>query len=94
MTTNTSSSARGYGYQHQQLRTWWTPIVQAGGVLCHAKTCIMPSRTITPGELWDLGHTEDRTRWTGPEHQRCNRSDGARRKNARRLLNTRRRWSL
>ena len=90
----TSSTARGYGYQHQQLRAWWLPIVNAGGVLCHAKTCVMPTRELEPFAPFDLGHTEDRSRWTGPEHPRCNRSDGARRKNARRLINKRTRWSL
>ena len=91
---NVSSTARGYGYQHQQLRAWWKPIVEAGGVLCHAKTCVMPSRTIEPTEAWHLGHTEDRTRWTGPEHVRCNTSDGARRKNRKQLISARTRWSL
>ena len=65
-----TTTGRGYGYDHRKLRAWWQPIVQAGGVLCHAKTCVMPTRLIMPGTQWDLGHTEDRSRWTGPEHAR------------------------
>ena len=94
MTTNVSSTARGYGYAHQQLRAWWLPIVNAGGVLCHAKVCVMPTRELEPYAPFDLGHTEDRTRWTGPEHPRCNRRDGAIRKNRKRLISVRTRWSL
>lgn len=70
-----TTTARGYGYRHQQERKRWEPIVQAGGVECHAEVCFMPSRAIDPGEEWDLGHTLDRTDWTGPEHRYCNRKE-------------------
>lgn len=79
-----STTARGYGSSHQKLRAQWKPIVQAGNAACHATTCLMPTRWIAPGAPWHLGHTPDRSQWTGPEHATCNEADGARRGNARR----------
>lgn len=69
---------RGYGHTHQQERERWRPVVDAGQAICARPTC---QRPITPGTPWDLGHTDDRTAWTGPEHQHCNRSAGATRGN-------------
>jgi hypothetical protein len=76
------TTARGYGWDHQQVRSRWVPIVAAGQGYCHAPACLMPSRWIPPGALWDLGHTDDRQAYTGPEHRKCNRSAGARKRNA------------
>jgi len=67
-----STSRRGYGWSHQKLRRRWAPQVAQGVVPC-AKC----GRLIHPGEWWDLGHSEDRTIYTGPEHRTCNRSAGA-----------------
>lgn len=75
------TTARGYGWEHQKLRNQWKPIVELGLAQCHAESCLMADRWIPPGAAWDLGHTPDRTAWTGPEHTRCNRADGARRGN-------------
>ncbi|SRR6266568_3766527 len=76
---------RGYGWEHAQLRKQWKPRVQAGQVACCAVICLEVMdgrpRLIAPGAPWHLGHTEDRTAWTGPEHQRCGAADGARRGN-------------
>jgi len=70
---------RGYGKAHDDLRARWKPKVEACTVHCHAKVCVMPSgRLILPGQPWDLGHTDDRTAWTGPEHASCNRAAGGR----------------
>lgn len=74
---------RGYGAEHDALRRRWKPKVDRGTVYCHARTCLEPIRLILPGTAWDLGHTEDRTAWTGPEHQRCNRVAGGKAAHAR-----------
>lgn len=68
---------RGYDAEHDRLRARWKPKVERITVNCHAQHCLMPSgRLILPGQDWDLGHTDDRTAWTGPEHARCNRAAG------------------
>ena len=74
-----TTTQQGYGVLHQRLRKRWEPKVRAGLVDCMAVTCLEPHRFIAPDMPWDLGHTVDRTGYTGPEHQRCNRSDGGRR---------------
>lgn len=91
-----SSTARGYGYRHQSERRKWKPIVDTGQAQCHAALCLMPTRWIDPDQGWDLGHSADRTMWTGPEHIRCNRAEGARRGNkARRpTVSPTRRWAI
>jgi hypothetical protein len=69
---------RGYTAEHDRLRARWKPKVDRCTVHCHARVCVEPARLILPGQAWDLGHTEDRTAWTGPEHATCNRSAGGR----------------
>lgn len=69
---------RGYGPEHRAERKRWTPAVERGEVDCHNPVCLAPTRRITPGTPWDLGHTPDRTTWRGPEHQACNRAEAAR----------------
>jgi hypothetical protein len=66
------TAARGYGGEHQKLRKRWAAIVAAGQV-----NCWRCGRWIAPRSRWELGHSEDRTRWMGPECFECNR--GARR---------------
>lgn len=79
-----SAAQRGYGKAHQRERERWRPKVERLSVHCHAKVCLEPARLILTGQDWDLGHTEDRTAWTGPEHATCNRSAGAKVGNRRR----------
>jgi hypothetical protein len=82
-----ATTARGYGTKHQTLRKRWAPIVKRGEAVCaRCNLEIPPDPTVTPcpkcGRLhtsWDLGHDDlDRSRWTGPEHQCCNRATNGR----------------
>jgi hypothetical protein len=78
-----SSTARGYGRSHRNLRRQWAPHVEAGGVECSAPLCMVEqgggSRRIAPTAPWDLGHDEtDRRRYAGPQHQECNRGQSRR----------------
>ena len=68
-----SRQSRGYDRAHELERKRWAPAVALGKVECKAPTCVMRSRRILPGQAWDLGHTEDRSTWRGPEHMQCNR---------------------
>lgn len=74
-----TTAQRGYGRVHQKLRASWKPYVDAGMAECHAAECLEErdghGRWITPGTPWHLGHTADRTAWTGPEHARCNQAE-------------------
>lgn len=91
---NRTNEQRGYGWLHIKLRRQWVPLVNAGGVRCHAIICIKPNRLITPGSDWHLGHTADRTAWTGPEHAACNLADGARRQRTPATIKARRNRDL
>jgi hypothetical protein len=81
-----STTARGYGAAHQRLRKTWAKELKRLGVLPCAR-CGLP---IYDGDEWDLGHTDDRTAYTGPEHRReCNRADGGRKRHAPRTFRRR-----
>lgn len=67
--------SRGYDAEHDHLRAEWTPKVATGTIRCGNPNC---RRVIAPGERWDLGHTPERRGYRGPEHERCNRSEGGR----------------
>lgn len=71
-----SSTERGYDAEHKRLRAQWAELVEMGGVRC--ARCAGP---IPAGSKWDLGHDDlDRSRYTGPEHVRCNRATTTHRK--------------
>jgi len=67
-----SRQDRGYGPAHEKQRKAWAPRVRRGEV-----DCARCKLRIGPHEQWDLGHTDDRTAWSGPEHVGCNRRAGA-----------------
>lgn len=67
-----STPDRGYGIAHKRQRAAWEPKVKRGDVRC--ARC---GERITLDQAWDLGHSDDRTVWTGPEHATCNRRAGA-----------------
>jgi hypothetical protein len=77
-----SATDRGYGVAHQKQRRAWEPKVRRGEAECHAVKCLQPTRAIAPNGEFHMGHTPDRTRWTGPEHPGCNTHEGAVRGNA------------
>lgn len=60
---------RGYGKDYQAERRQWVKRVATGIVRCWRCKAL-----IQAGEPFDLGHSDDRTRINGPEHQLCNRS--------------------
>lgn len=73
---------RGYGREHNQQRRKYQRQLDAGQQFVCARValddCTHPDDLITAGTRWDLGHTEDRSAWTGPEHVDCNRRAGGR----------------
>ena len=66
---------RVYGREHQALREQWRPLVEAGGV-----SCARCGKRIRRGTPWDLGHSDDWSRYTGPEHERCNSAAAGRKR--------------
>lgn len=69
-----TTTARGYGSRHKGLRRWWARKIDGGTVICWR--C---HRRITRDEPWHLGHDDhDRSRYKGPEHERCS-TEAARR---------------
>ena len=73
---NGKTTDRGYGQTHQRIRAFFARAVNSGQVLC--SRC---GQLIAPGEPWDLGHLDgDRSRYSGPEHRRCNRATAGRRR--------------
>lgn len=83
-----TSTQRGYGHAHQQLRKKVAREVIAGTAYCWR--CLSEGKTkeeawIAPDGEWDLGHDDDdRSRYRGAEHRSCNRATGSRRPQRRR----------
>ena len=68
-----STTLRGYGYLHQQLREKLRPMVEVGLVCCARCGALIES-----GERWELDHAPGKQGYLGPSHFRCNRSAGGR----------------
>lgn len=81
-----STVARGYGAAHTTERQRWQERIDRGELIqcaCRRAECEHHDQAACPTIInleskWDLGHTDDRTDWTGPECVPCNRSAGAR----------------
>lgn len=67
-----SATVRGYGAAHRHERARWKQAIRAMGGI----PCARCGRLIACDDDWDLGHSDDRMTWTGPEHAHCNRSAG------------------
>jgi hypothetical protein len=65
-----TTTQRGYGSDHQQLRAQLDPIVMAGHTRCVHPDC---GELIKTGDDWDLAHNPNRTGYLGPMHATCNR---------------------
>lgn len=69
MKSKLTTHQRGYGASHARRRRVAKRDVDAGSAVCWR--C---GEGISPGESWDLGHDDDnRRRYRGPEHVKCNR---------------------
>lgn len=87
MRTLASNTARGYGIAHIRARERYARAMDRDGPIrcaCTRPECARHDELQCPEMLdndrdWDLGHTDDRTAWTGPECVPCNRGAGARR---------------
>lgn len=64
MTRRGEKTSDAYGREHRALRARLAPIVATGTVKCWR--C---RQLIKPGEPWDLGHNDERTKIMGPEHR-------------------------
>lgn len=70
MPSRGSTTQRGYDYTHQKLRRALLPAA-------YGQDCPKCGEVMMPGQPLDLGHTDDRTGYTGMEHATCNRKAGA-----------------
>jgi hypothetical protein len=64
-----TTTQRGYGAEHQRLRAQLIAVYQPTDL------CWRCNRPLGPNpDLLDLGHTDDRRRYSGLEHADCNRA--------------------
>lgn len=72
-----TTTERGYGSDHQQLREQLLPGA-------YGQPCPKCGELMHEWQPLDLGHTDDRAGYTGMEHASCNRGHGAAMGNRRR----------
>jgi hypothetical protein len=86
------ASAQHRTPEHRAARKRYTALVKAGQGWCAQPVCVMGSRWIPPGALWDVGHDDSGTVILGPTHRACNRVEAGRKRHrvARRVA----RWVL
>jgi hypothetical protein len=88
-----STTQRGYGWSHVQERNRRLAAWRPGDPCARCGQPMWHKQRWSNGRLIaaiHLGHTADRTGYTGLEHDRCNEADGARRANAKQGMT--RRW--
>lgn len=86
MPTSGSTTARGYGYEHQQRRLRALAALRQREAMGAETPCARCGRPVYSGQPLDLDHTDDRSGYRGLAHRRCNRGAGAAKGNARRRL--------
>lgn len=72
-----STTARGYGGNHQSERKRWEPLIQTGRV-----ACVCCGFLILAGEAWHLDHRDDRLGYLGVSHALCNLRAAGQKRNA------------
>ena len=71
--TRGTRQERGYGAAHDAERRKWAPLVATGTV-----RCVRCGKFIAPDAQWSPDHSDDRARYLGPAHRRCNLIAGGR----------------
>lgn len=85
---DSTTDTRGYGTGHRKERERWADLIAVEPVRCACDRTGCPHHggrcptMLADGDAWDLGHTNDRTGYRGPECIPCNRGAGARNANA------------
>ena len=86
MAVRASTTARGYGNEHQaERRRWQRKLDRSQAEQCscpgncgrHSGRCVVVIDKDTPSDAWDLGHRPGQQGYAGPQCRHCNRAAGA-----------------